>query len=170
MNRSICFTKCLLAIATMATAIAPFSVEAQDSQQATGPYLTQINLGYYSVLSAEPGSRGAVTCTDSSIFGNVGSSGARPAVVLTRCALAGHVIAPVSATVLAQFNNQFDQIGNRQCQHLLAGTLAGVTLAPGVYCFAAGASVTGTLTLDGRSPESGLSRSTAISRASPFRQ
>jgi hypothetical protein len=90
-----------------------------------------------------------VTCTDSTIMGNVGSSGARSAVVKTRCSVSGQIVAPVSPTILAQFNNQFDKLGNRTCQKTLAGTLAGVILKPGVYCFPAGASLTGTLTLDG---------------------
>ncbi|MEP6550524.1 MAG: ice-binding family protein, partial [Gemmatimonadales bacterium] len=38
---------------------------------------------------------------------------------------------------------------NTSCDQTLTGTLAGVTLGPGVYCFTAAATLTGTLTLDG---------------------
>ncbi|HEV2607898.1 MAG TPA: ice-binding family protein, partial [Xanthomonadaceae bacterium] len=109
----------------------------------------QYDTSSFTVLSAAAGTRGAVTCTDSTIMGNVGSSGARSAVVKTRCSISGLVVAPVTPTVLAQVNFQFDNIADRTCQKQLAGTLAGVTLAPGVYCFPASAAVTGTLTLNG---------------------
>jgi hypothetical protein len=147
----------MLALTAFALTLAPIAAHAQfaddaQSQQQPGnyPLWSQVNtLSYYSVLSAAPGTQGAVTCTDSTIMGNVGSSGARPAVVQTRCSIAGKIVAPVSPTVLAQFNNEYDRLGRRTCQKQLAGTLAGVILKPGVYCFPAGASLTGTLTLDG---------------------
>lgn len=165
MNRPIDFIKCVLAVATIAALAAPFATEAQSSSKydvsspnSVSPFFPTGTsryfpspLNFYSVLSAESGSRGAVTCTDSSIHANVGSSGARPAVVITRCSIAGLIIAPVSATVLAEFNHSFDMVGSQQCQHALTGSLAGVILAPGVYCFAASASLTGTLTLKGPS-------------------
>jgi hypothetical protein len=103
----------------------------------------------FTLLSAAAGSLGAVTCTDSTVMGNVGSSGAMPAVVRTRCSITGYVIAPVTSAVLAEFNHHFDGIKNQTCQIQLAGTLAGVTLTPGVYCFPAAAALTGTLTLNG---------------------
>lgn len=150
-----CATTMLLA--AFVSALAPLAASAQSddassSQPQPGNYplwSQQYDASYFTVLSAAPGTRGAVTCTDSTIMGNVGSSGARRAVVQTRCPISGHVTAPVTPTVLAQFNSQFDKIGNRTCQKQLAGTLAGVILKPGVYCFPAGASLTGTLTLDG---------------------
>jgi len=150
------FARSMLALTAFASVLAPLAAQAQFD---TSPSLSQADsypswqqqydVSYFTVLSAAAGSRGAVTCTDSSIMGNIGSSGARSAVVKTRCSISGQIVAPVTPTVLAQFNNQFDKIGNRTCQKQLAGTLAGVVLKPGVYCFPAGASLTGTVTLEG---------------------
>lgn len=103
----------------------------------------------FAVLSAATGNRGAVTCTDSSLKGNIGSSGYRPAVVQTRCALSGSVTAPVATRVLADFGRGYDALQANTCQRILTGTLAGISLAPGVYCFDAAAALTGTLTLNG---------------------
>src|SRR4249919_1762267 len=103
----------------------------------------------YAVLSTEGGTRGAVTCTDSTIAGKVGSSGARPAVVETRCSISGGVVSPVPTRVLNDFATAYTQLTNNQCQQILTGTQAGVILAPGVYCFDEAAALTGTLTLNG---------------------
>ncbi len=43
-------------------------------------------------------------------------------------------------------------LASQPCDRVLTGTLAGVTLRPGVYCFAAAATLTGTLTLGGGDP------------------
>jgi hypothetical protein len=59
------------------------------------------------------------------------------------------VTAPVSAQVLTDFNDAYAAIAATSCDETLTGTLAGVTLAPGVYCFDAAATLTGTLTLAG---------------------
>ena len=58
----------------------------------------------FAVLSAAPGSAGAVTCTDANIIGDVGSSDAPASVTQTNCTIAGAVVAPVSSQVLADFN------------------------------------------------------------------
>src|SRR6478735_7953864 len=50
----------------------------------------------FAVLSAARGGTGAVTCTDSNINGDVGSSGNLASVTRTNCAIVGNVIAPVS--------------------------------------------------------------------------
>src|SRR5665811_2103621 len=42
-----------------------------------------------------------------------------------------------------------DRLAAIECDQVLTGTLAGVTLSPGVYCFDAAATLTGTLTLNG---------------------
>jgi len=105
----------------------------------------------YAVLSAEPGNLGAVTCTDSTITGEIGSSGYMPGVVQTRCSIAGSITAPVSVSTLADFDNAFKALQSTRCQTILTGTQAGVILPPGVYCFDEAASLTGTLTLDGPS-------------------
>jgi hypothetical protein len=105
----------------------------------------------FTVLSAAPGGGGAVTCTDSSVTGDVGSSGLAASVVQTSCAITGAVVAPVSATVVADFNSAYDQLGLAQCDRVLT-TLDGQVLSPGVYCVDAAATSTGSvLTLAGSS-------------------
>jgi hypothetical protein len=110
----------------------------------------------FAVLSAAPGGGGAVTCTDAVITGDVGSSGKRPSVVTTRCSISGSVVAPVSSGVVADFNSAYAALEGQQCNEVLTGTLAGRTLAPGVYCFPAAATLTGTLTLKGSSGDTWL--------------
>jgi hypothetical protein len=142
------FAKSMLALAAAVSTLTPFAAQAASYPTSSLQQL-QYNDSSFTVLSAAAGSQGAVTCTDSTIMGNVGSSGAQPAMVQTRCSISGNVVAPVTSAVLAQFNNHFDTIKNQVCQKQLSGTLAGVTLAPGVYCFAAAAALTGTVTLNG---------------------
>ena len=108
----------------------------------------------FAVLSAAPLGGGAVTCTNSTITGDVGSSGAPASIVQTSCTITGSAIAPVSAQVLTGFNGAYDALAAVSCDQTLTGTLAGVTLAPGVYCFPAAATLTGTLTLAG--PANGI--------------
>ena len=103
----------------------------------------------FTLLSAAPEGSGAVTCTDSTVFGDVGSSGGPASIVRTNCTINGAAIAPVSAGVVAQFDDAYSALAAVSCDQVLTGTLAGVTLTPGVYCFDAAAEVTGTLTLSG---------------------
>jgi hypothetical protein len=63
--------------------------------------------------------------------------------------MTGAIVAPVSAQVVTDFNSAYDALAAVACDQTLTGTLAGVTLTPGVYCFDAAAALTGTLTLDG---------------------
>jgi hypothetical protein len=105
----------------------------------------------FAILSAAPGGGGAVTCTNANITGNVGSTGLAASVVQTSCTVNGSVIAPVSAQVVSAFNTAYAAYAAIPCDQTLTGTLAGVTLAPGVYCFTAAATLTGTLTLNGPS-------------------
>jgi hypothetical protein len=114
---------------------------------ATAPGLG--SAGSFAVLSAAPGGGGAVTCTDSTITGDVGSSGLPASVVQTSCTINGAIVAPVSAGVVSDFNTAYDAFGAVACDQTLTGTLAGITLTPGVYCFDAAATLTGTLTLKG---------------------
>jgi hypothetical protein len=51
--------------------------------------------------------------------------------------------------------SDYTTFATKPCGTVLTGTLAGITLAPGVYCFDAAATLTGLLTLDGTSNPSG---------------
>ena len=108
----------------------------------------------FAVLSAAPAAAGAVTCTNSAITGAVGSSGPAASVVRTVCPIAGAIIAPVSAQVLADFNAAYNALAPKplDCDgaHTLLSTITGpVTLLPGVYCTPAALTGAGVLTLDG---------------------
>lgn len=132
----------LIGITTLVIGISPVFA-------ATAPSLGTASS--YAVLSARALAKGAVTCTDATITGNVGSSGFPSGVTRTRCLITGAIVAPVSAKVLADFNSAYYQLANNRCDKFLTGTLAGAKLAPGVYCFASAAALTGTLTLNGPS-------------------
>jgi hypothetical protein len=105
----------------------------------------------FAVLSAAPGGGGAVTCTRSTINGNVGSSGLLAAVVQTGCTITGAITTSVSTT---GFDNAYSALAGVPCDHTL--TLDQTqSLAPGVYCSAAGATATNrVLTLNG--PRNGI--------------
>ena len=105
----------------------------------------------FTVLSAAPNGGGAVTCTDSSVTGDVGSSGLPASIVQTTCAITGAIVAPVSAGVVADFNSAYSALAAAQCDRVLT-TLDGQVLSPGVYCVDAAATSTGSvLTLAGSS-------------------
>ena len=111
--------------------------------------------GSFEILSAAPGGGGAVSCTGHTITGDVGSSGLPAAVVQTEgCTISGAIIAPVPGQVVLDFNAAYDKYVDIPCDQTLTGTLASVTLTPGVYCFDAAAALTGTLTLKG--PSNGI--------------
>jgi hypothetical protein len=120
------------------------------AQAATAPGLGSASS--FAVLSAAPGGGGAVTCTNGTITGDVGSSGLAASVVQTSCTINGTVIAPVSAQVITDFNNAYAAYAAIPCDQTITGSLAGLSLSPGVYCVTAAATVTGgTLTLNGPS-------------------
>jgi hypothetical protein len=125
----------------------------RDASSSSGGGLSLGAASSFAVLSAAANGGGAVTCTNTppptTITGDVGSSGGAASVVNTGCTINGAIVAPVSAQVLADFNSAYDGLAGVSCDQFLTGTLAGVTLTPGVYCFAAAAALTGTLTLSG---------------------
>jgi len=92
----------------------------------------------------------AVTCTNSTIIGDVGVYPGT-AVTQTLCPVTGTIHAgdPVAAAAYADFLSAYQALALVPCDVVLTGTLANVTLAPGVYCFDAAATLTGQLTLDG---------------------
>ena len=92
----------------------------------------------------------AVTCTDSTVTGDVGVYPGT-AITQTNCVIAGTVHAG-DATAAAAYNDflsVYDALALVSCDTTLTGTLDGVTLAPGVHCFDAAATLTGQLTLEG---------------------
>ena len=135
---------CLIALAAL---LSPM----QGAWAANAPSLgTASN---FAVLSAAPIAGGAVTCTTSTINGDVGSSGPMASVVQTGCTINGAVIAPISAQVITDFNNAYGQYAAIPCTGTLnaAYTGAALTLTPGVYCSDAAVTFTdSTLTLDGQ--------------------
>jgi hypothetical protein len=93
----------------------------------------------------------AVTCTDSTIAGDVGSGLSGSTVSQTNCTING-TVHQGDATAIAAYSNflsAYDALALEPCHVTLTGNLAGVTLTPGVYCFDAAATLTGQLTLDG---------------------
>jgi len=97
----------------------------------------------------------AVTLTDAAITGDVGTFQAAPtgSVTLTTSTVDGtiHVGDAASIQAFNDFLTDYDALADVPCDHVLTGTLAGVTLSPGVYCFDAAAALTGVLTLSGPS-------------------
>ena len=98
----------------------------------------------------------AVTCTDSSITGDVGIFSPVPpgsSVTQTNCTINGTIHAGDASAVTAynDFLRAYDalEVLTAPSGQMLTGTLAGVTLTPGVYWFDAAATLTGQLTLDG---------------------
>ena len=114
--------------------------------------------GSFAVLSGA-----AVTCTGSTVTGDVGSSVPGGPVVQSNCVVNGAVL-PGDASAMAaalDFRGAYDTLAALppgQCDVRLAGTLDAVTLPPGTYCFDAAATLTGLLTLDGPADGSWLFR------------
>lgn len=95
-----------------------------------------------------------LTCTDSTVTGPVGVSSSSTAITSTRCKMQVQVASGAYADFLTTYNNYKGLIASVGCPpaQTLSGTLAGATLGPGVYCFPAAATLTGTLTLTGTGP------------------
>lgn len=103
--------------------------------------------------------RVAWTCTNGSIVGDIGTNQTASevppgAITQTLCPITGGT--PQLGTAAAKqaysdFLVAYTARQNTACGTTLTGTLAGVILAPGVYCFDAAATLTGTLTLAGPS-------------------
>ncbi|HET7187313.1 MAG TPA: ice-binding family protein [Gemmatimonadaceae bacterium] len=122
------------------------SIDVASSRGSTGASST------FAVLA-----NAAVTCTDGTITGDVGTFQAAPTGSVTRtvCPIVGtvHVGDGVAKQAYDKFLAAYAALAPKpgdSCTSL-TGTLAGVTLPPGVYCFDAAATLTGVLTLDGPS-------------------
>jgi len=98
----------------------------------------------------------AVACTSGSIDGDVGTFQASPTGSFTpvNCPETNGT-AQVGTVASKQAYNDFvaayGAFATQPCGTVLTGTLAGVTLPPGIYCFDNAATLTGTLTLNGPS-------------------
>jgi hypothetical protein len=119
----------------------------------------------YTLLSAAPSSAGAVTLTHSSITGNVGSTGE---LVLVTSVVSGAVVPHVPAQIVTDFDNLFTATQSLPCSQTLTGTLAGITLGPGVYCFDAAATLAGTLTLSGSATDTWVFKVASALTATDF--
>ena len=98
----------------------------------------------------------AVTCTDSTITGNVGVD-LGGAVTQTNCTISGtnHEDDAVAQQAYDDFLVAYDALEETPCTNTTLTGLGGQSLAPGVYCFAAAVTETGTaLTLAG--PPNGI--------------
>jgi Ice-binding-like len=120
------------------------SMDKSHTPAASGPSLGTAS--GFAALAGGPAS-GAVTCTGSTVNGNVGvvSPGT---FTNTGCTING-TVNPNATAAYADFLLAYHALAAVSCDQTLTGTLAGVTLSPGVYCFTAAAALTGTLTLNG---------------------
>jgi hypothetical protein len=131
-------------LSTCLLATAALLVGASPAWAQTVPSLG--SAATFAALAGGPAA-GAVTCTDSTVTGDVGVVPIGT-FVNTDCTIIGTIYTDATAAY-ADFVNAYSQFPSISCDQTLTGTLAGVTLPPGVYCFPAAATLTGTLTLDG---------------------
>jgi len=129
---------------------------SDTASRATAPALLASSVNGTSAFAVL--ANAAVTCTNGTITGDVGTFLAPPTGSITRtsCPITG-TMHKGDATAVGAYNaflTSYAALANVTCDSTLTGTLAGVTLTPGVYCFDAAAALTGTLTLDG--PSSGI--------------
>lgn len=96
----------------------------------------------------------AVSCTDGSIIGDIGTNQTTPpgAITLVRCPVTGstHIGDPAAVGAYNAFLTQYAALAPRSgdvCP-IITGTLDGLSFAPGVYCVSAEAK-TGVVTLQG---------------------
>ncbi len=92
----------------------------------------------------------ALTCTDSNVVGPVGLN-FTTAPTLTRCKIQVEYAPGAYSAFQAKYTYIAGILGCTP-ENTLTGTLAGVALGPGTYCFDAAAALTGTLTLTGSGP------------------
>src|SRR3954471_20143696 len=152
---------------TVLRALLALALAATACSDSTSPLPETAGMHETNALSSSQGSttftvlaRTAVTCTNGTIVGDVGTLAAAPtgSVTLTSCPVSGALhVGDAAAT--AAFNGFLDTYAAlapdpADACTVLSGTLAGVTLAPGSYCFPAAAALTGTLTLNG--PSNGI--------------
>jgi len=162
---------CLLATAALLVGAAPaFAASSAPSLGSAGDFAV-LSVGTATPPSTTADGTAAVTTTRANITGNVGSAGAvsfgdagTPSVITGDVVLSGaytqvpeappnafsgSLITPLPVGVITDFNAAYAAFGDLKCTKTLTGTLAGVTLKPGIYCVSAEAK-TGVLTLDAK--------------------
>jgi Ice-binding-like len=135
------------------------SASMDRSPTATASAASGQSLGGAAIFAVLGGT--SVTCTGSSVTGNVGVS---PGVSVTGfpststlCTLLNgtvHVNDGAAQLASANFLTAYDALAGMPClaANHLSGDLVGMTLASGVYCFSTTAGLTGQLTLTGSGP------------------
>ena len=128
------------------------SSSISQSNAASGPSLGAA--ATFAILSAADAGAGAVTCVGpATIVGDVGSSGV---ITPGACTINGAQIAPVSASVVAAFDNAYADLASEQCTQTIlqeAFTNEALSVGSGVICFPNGVTFTdATLTLTGNGP------------------
>jgi hypothetical protein len=137
----------------MLITLASFSAACSDSTSGVnGPSFTDTDPAVAASNFLVLANAGA-TCTDGTISGDVGTFSATGAITPTNCPITGalHVGDSVATQAFNDFLTTYAALAPQPGEvcTMLTGTLAGATLAPGIYCFNAAATVTGVLTLDG---------------------
>ena len=143
----------LTAAITLVLALGMFPMAGSTANAATqAPSLGAAD--NFAVLSAANGGGGAVTCVGpANIDGNVGSSGV---ITPGACTITGSQVAPVSAGVVAAFDNAYAALALVPCTQIIlaeAFTDTTLSLGSGVICFPSEVTFTRTtLTLTGSGP------------------
>ena len=186
------FSTCLIATAALlGGASTAFAAAPSAPSLGAASDFAVLSVGTATPPSTTTDATAAVSTTRSNITGNVGSAGAvsfgdasSPSVITGNVilsgaytqvpaappnAFSGSLITPLPVGVITDFNAAYDALAGQSCDQFLTGTLAGVTLTPGVYCFSAAAAPTGTLTLNGGSTDTWLFKigATAVGALSP---
>lgn len=133
----------LIAIGLLSLLFAVTSIHTASAQ-------TQPDLGSAASFTVLAGS--AVTCTDSTVSGDVGVWPGT-AITQTNCTVVGtvHPADDVAKLAYVDFLGAYNALALVPCDYTLSGDLGGVTLTqPGVYCVDAASTTTnGVLTLSG---------------------
>ena len=131
-----------MAFAAMLLACAPAWAQVAPNLSSTAAYTV---LGTNAVPTI-----GTVTCTDTGpgigINGQVGTTFAG-GITNTGCTISGPIVAPVPATVVSDFNAAFANVDlqNPVCNGVIP--IVTTTLAPGIYCSAAGTTIPAGVTI-----------------------
>jgi ice-binding like protein len=112
-----------------------------------GPSPALAQLDNFAVLAGD-----AVTCTNSTVTGDVGVADPTGAVTQTSCTVMGTVYPPghpAAQQAYQDFLAAYAALATQPACTAFEVPLSNATLPPGVYCYAAAVTATGTLTLDG---------------------